>query len=299
MAYTSEYPYCKFPFDEWNPVQERCLPHFAEESNLVVAASTASGKTAIAEAVFGHSLFNGGRCIYLSPLRAINNEKLRRWRHHPTLGEANPVLVDGKSRPSDPDSIRSSMLVISTIESFWLALRSKEEWTSCLSVVVLDEAHILGDMERGAVAEATLMMLRDGSPRCRIVLLSGTMGNPRELAIWLNRLNGLPSHYVSSRWRPGNLSIRVIAESGLDRQFSRAIEALKDNPSGKTLVFVHSMKVGKLLVSRLEKAGLTCAFYHAGLANLQKFRMLASFKSELGGLDVLVATSSLGAGIDL
>ena len=53
---TCEYPYCRFEFPEWNPVQEKCLELFTQDCNMVVGASVASGKTAIAEAVMGYEL---------------------------------------------------------------------------------------------------------------------------------------------------------------------------------------------------------------------------------------------------
>jgi replicative superfamily II helicase len=42
------YPYCEFDFIDWNPVQKKCYPYFTQDCNLVVSASTASGKTIIA-----------------------------------------------------------------------------------------------------------------------------------------------------------------------------------------------------------------------------------------------------------
>src|SRR5207253_9273170 len=53
--------------------------------------------------------------------------------------------------------------------------------------VVMDEFHNFNDAERGVVWELSLVLL----PRhIRVMLLSATVGNPGEFAIWLQREHG-------------------------------------------------------------------------------------------------------------
>ena len=71
------YPYCAFDFTNWNPVQEKCYSYFTQDCNLVVSASVASGKTVIAEAIFGYELAqnSNSKIAYVCPLKALGNEK--------------------------------------------------------------------------------------------------------------------------------------------------------------------------------------------------------------------------------
>ena len=78
---TSEYKYCKFNFENFNPVQEMCYPFFELDCNLVLSATTSAGKTAIAEAIFGYELATkqDQKVIYVCPLKSIAEEKKFDW----------------------------------------------------------------------------------------------------------------------------------------------------------------------------------------------------------------------------
>ncbi len=54
-------------------------------------------------------------------------------------------------------------------------------------LVVLDEAHYLGDSERGVVWEEVIIYL---PPRVRLLLLSATVENAEQLARWLEFVRG-------------------------------------------------------------------------------------------------------------
>ena len=67
----------------------------------------------------------------------------------------------------------------------------------------------------------------------------------------------------------------------------------------KMLVFVHSKTVGENLCKFLKEYNVSCAFYHAGVQQRLRERMIADFRNEYSDLNVLVCTSSLGMGVTL
>ena len=96
---TIDFPYCWFDFEEWNPMQEKCVPFFTQDKNLVVSATVAAGKTAIAEAIISYELSKSdSKAIYVSPLKALSIEKYEGWRKHETFQSYHTLMVDGDHR---------------------------------------------------------------------------------------------------------------------------------------------------------------------------------------------------------
>ncbi len=301
-CYPFNYPYCDFDFSEWNPVQAKCLPFFDEDCNLVVSASTASGKTVIAEAIMGYELSRSERAkaVYVSPLKAIGVEKHGKWSSHSTF-EKYPQCVLSSDSNAKVSEIENARLIVSTVESMDLKCRAKEHWIGDVKVLVFDEAHLIGDESRGAAGEAMVMELSSLNPDCRIICLSGTMSNYLEVARWLKACNGKTTRFVNSNWRPSELVKKVECYDDASDELAKIRKkAKKMHDDGlKMLVFVHSKQKGEAICHNLREYGIPCAFYNAGARTNDKVNMLIDFKSKYSGLDVLVCTSALGMGVDI
>lgn len=297
-----EYPYCDFEFDEWNPVQLKCVPFFTEDCNLVVSASTASGKTVIAEAIMGYELSKSdlSKVVYVSPLKAIGNEKHDDWRRHPTFGEYPMVIVSSDNEVKQGD-FENSRLIVSTVESMNLRCRCRDRWIKDIAVLVFDEAHLLMDETRGSGSESLIMNMTMLNPKCRIVCLSGTMSNYIEIARWLKACNQKTTRYVNSDWRPTELVKSVEIAEDFEQQGKFLVNEARKivKAEQKMLVFVHSKAVGERLCRLLKDYNVPCAFYHAGLHQQMRGKMMADFRDDYSGLNVLVCTSSLGMGVTL
>lgn len=297
-----EYPYCDFDFDEWNPVQLKCVPFFTEDCNLVVSASTASGKTVIAEAIMGYELarIQTSKVVYVSPLKAIGNEKHSDWRKHPTFREYPIVIVSSENDVKQGD-FENSRLIVSTVESMNLRCRARDRWIKDISVLVFDEAHLLMDKSRGSGSESLIMNVTMLNPKCRIVCLSGTMSNYIEIARWLKACNQKTTRYVNSDWRPTELVKSVEMAEDFDEQKEFILQEARRivDEDKKMLVFVHSKVVGENLCKFLRDYSVSCAFYHSGVMPKDRETMIADFRNEYSGLHVLVCTSSLGMGCNM
>lgn len=299
MIRSSEYKYCVFGFDYFNPVQESCYEYFEQDCNLVVSSEMASGKTAIAEAIIGYELTKPiGRACYVSPLKALTNEKLNQWVRHETFSRHGVLEVSGDNFATQAE-IDNNRLIVTTIEALDVRCRRKEQWLRSLSLLVFDEAHLFNHIRRGADAEALLMELTRFNPSCRIVCLSGTLKNVKQIAQWLKILNGKKTFFVNSTWRPTKLKKSVEIVSGLNEQMDKVLNLANEFVYDKILVFVHSKVVGENLTKYLKKNNVIVDFFHSDLDVRRKEKIAKAFKDEFSGLNLIISTSSLGAGVDL
>lgn len=153
-----------------------------KHSDCLVTAPTGSGKTWIAEQAIASVLKQGGRCWYASPLKALTNSK---WVEFSTyFNDANVGILTGDTKENT-----NAPIIVGTTEILRNQLYDmmhRGENFPC-DLVVIDEAHYLGDADRGVVWEEVMIYLPS---RIHLLLLSATIGNSDELAGWLSRLRG-------------------------------------------------------------------------------------------------------------
>ena len=165
-----------------------------EKSDVLVTASTGSGKTWIAQIAMEKLLANDKRCWYASPLKALSNSMYTEFCHQ--FGETNVGILTGdrKEKPQAP-------IIVGTTEILRNQLYDAMYRGENLGVelVVLDEAHYLGDADRGVVWEEVMIYL---PPQVRLLLLSATVSNASHIAGWLERLREVPCQIVTAHDRP-------------------------------------------------------------------------------------------------
>ena len=300
MLKTSNYPYYKFDFEHFNVVQEACYSFFTEDCNMVISSAMASGKTAIAEAIMGFEFTKpSSKICYVSPLKALSNEKFDDWNKCETLKSISKVLLSGDTSATT-QMIESSSLILSTVEALDVKVRKKSEWIKRLRCLIFDEAHLLGHSKRGADAEALLMGLTKMNQNCRIIILSGTLKNAKQLAQWLKKLNGKATKFVESQWTPIKINKHSVEYSSVNDLSSNIRDIVdKGFMDKKTLVFVHSKKLGVILTKYFLDNGYQAAFYHSDLDYKKRQLIAERFRDDFSGLNILVSTSALGMGMNL
>jgi len=164
------------------------------KSDCFVIAPTGAGKTFIAEEAISRVLANGGRCWYTSPLKALTNAKWVEFRNR--FGDANVGILTGDIKENT-----QAPLVTGTTEILRNCLYDAmtEGGNIDFDLVVIDEAHYLGDGGRGVVWEETLMYL---PCRINILLLSATIGNGEQIVAWLKALRGKECALIIDATRP-------------------------------------------------------------------------------------------------
>lgn len=169
--------------------------------DVLVEAPTGSGKTWIAEQAIREGLPAGRTAWYTTPLKALSNQKYRRFCD--LYGQDRVGLLTGERRirPEAPVVVATTEVLRNTLY----------EQGAAPDLVVLDEAHYLSDPERGTAWEEVIL---HAPARTRLLLLSATLPNARELAEWMAEVRGARPAVVTERVRPVPLEFLAADASG-------------------------------------------------------------------------------------
>lgn len=296
---TSEYDWYRPDFYEYNVAQQAVIPFCDQEFNLVVSFPTAVGKSVIAECCFGYHLAHGQKVAYVAPYRSLCSEKFDKWRDDFQLNVSKVAIRTGDRTSSDA-KMKVAGLTVMTSESFDGRTRvgKWESWIKSLSCVVFDEAHMIGDPQRGAAVECAMMRLTDMNPDCRLVLLSATMDNAVEVARWVRSLSGKKTKCFKSDWRPNEVEVEQYYENGWDDIVETVVERMQVG-LGKKIVFVHSKRIGKTILKKARQKGIKAYFHNASASKGVRRKIESMFDDPNSGLDVIISTSTLGAGVNI
>ncbi len=165
-----------------------------KKSDCLVTAPTGAGKTWIAEQVANDIIRKNGKVWYATPLKALTNSIHSQFSK--IFGKETVGILTGDIK-ENPDAA----IVIGTTEilrnQLYDAMYTGENLTSDL--IILDEAHFLGDEQRGVVWEEVIIYL---PVRIPLLLLSATIGNPLSIAEWLESIRGKKCHVIKAYDRP-------------------------------------------------------------------------------------------------
>ncbi len=315
---------------ELYPPQAACVEAglFAGK-NLLIAIPTASGKTLVAEMAMHHQVGRGGKCLYIVPLRALASEKFEEFS-----GKGLRVGIATGDFDRRDEYLGRNDIIVATSEKVDSLLRNRTPWLAEVTLLVLDEVHLIDDPSRGATLEMVIAKLRHKNPAIQIIALSATIGNPGDLAGWLG------AELVESDWRPVDLREGVFFWNGIrfadrDREVERRskyedLDLVLDTVAegGQCLVFVSSRKNAEAFAKRaasglklknpilagyadklrssastdMGKTLAACvaqgaAFHHAGLAREERQIVEAGFRE--GQIRVIASTPTLAAGLNL
>ncbi len=236
--------------DLYPPQAEAVQKGLLQGKNLLMSVPTAAGKTLIAELCMIRSiLLQGGRCLYIVPLKALASEKYNDFKNkYSSLGIEVGLAVGDADTPL-PHLNRQKILV-ATAEKVDSLLRSRASGLiNSLSVVVLDEIHFINDGSRGPTLEILTARVKQLNPGIQILALSATISNAAEIAGWLK------AELVLSRWRPiplkegvyfnekirfHNYGTRLVCEDPSDDLSKLTLETLR--AKGQVLIFVNSRR---------------------------------------------------------
>jgi replicative superfamily II helicase len=299
---TIAFSYYQPSFAEYNVAQSAAIPYLDKDMNLVISFATAAGKTVLAECCFAYHLKTNenSKVAYVCPFKSLASEKYQAWQNEPQLSKYGLVMGTSDTDTEVAEYYAARLAVVTT-ESFDSKTRSASyrEWIGSLSCVCFDEAHLLGDKGRGSALEASIMRIARENPRARLVLLSATMSNAIEIAKWVKSLNGKDTKCITSAWRPVKVEKEYHIVSDSEEKVEKAIELAAKNKDMKTIVFVHSKITGAIILKRLRACGVRCVFHNASLSLSRRKKIEERFSDRMSGLNVLISTSTLGAGVNL
>ena len=298
--------------------------------SMLLAMPTASGKTLLAELAMLRAALSGRRSLYIVPLRALASEKYDSFQKFRELGVA--VGISTGDLDKKDERLGRNQIIIATSEKADSLMRNGASWVRDLSVLVVDEIHLLNDPGRGPTLEMTITKLRHCNPELQIIGLSATVANAGEMASWLE------ADLVCSDWRPIQLREGIICNErlvfsdgeaplagGKDESAALVRDTLAQ--SAQILIFENSRKNAEAAASRLSALLVpdeatkelssrilasgesetavrlaACishgvAFHHAGLLPEQRRLVEQGFRESR--IKVIASTPTLAAGLNL
>ncbi|MEM4398096.1 MAG: DEAD/DEAH box helicase [Candidatus Woesearchaeota archaeon] len=177
------------------PSQEKAVKSgLLERKNLLVCTPTASGKTLIAEIAMLQGIYNRiGKAVYIVPLKALATEKYNEFKEKYKNIKIGLSIGDVDSADNFLDSYD---LIVTVSEKLDSLIRHKANFINKLATIIIDEIHLLNDPTRGPTLEVVITILKNLLTNAQFIGLSATIGNPKELADWLN------ANLVIDDWRP-------------------------------------------------------------------------------------------------
>lgn len=203
------------------PLQEKVVERLdvLNGRSAIIQAPTASGKTLVAEWCAYRRVMTGKQAWYLVPTRALAMEKFRELEEAFQGTGVEIGLSTGEWKFHDRAILSGDCnIVVSVVEKASRLLFHARLDPNSIGLIVVDEAHLIGDPQRGGELDFLLTWWK-ALPRNRpqLILLSAVLGNIDELSNWL----GIEKFNFNKRMSPlreGTLNLT----SGIFRWQERA-----------------------------------------------------------------------------
>ncbi len=299
--------------------QRKAIPAILSGEHVLLVAPTGIGKTEAAMLPVLHRLAgskrSGIRCVYVTPLRALNRDLLRRLKE---FGEALGLAVavrHGDTSQSERAAQSKSPpdVLITTPETLQIMFTGRilRQHLKQVRHVIVDEIHELAEDERGAQLAIALERLAASAGEFQRIGLSATVGSIDEVSSFLAGVGRNVTVQRVSAAKDMRISVESPPEIDADRKLAdklqtdlkhlacmkRCKELVTEHRS--TLFFVNTRDYAEALGVRyhLWDDSFQVGVHHGSLSKEIRVQMEEDFKSEK--LKALICTSSLELGIDV
>jgi ATP-dependent Lhr-like helicase len=303
--------------NEPTETQERAIPAILSGDDVLVIAPTGTGKTESAMLPALHGVLKdrsgeGFKVLYITPLRALNRDMLKRLaRWSKELGISIEVRHGDTSRHERRrQALRPPDVLITTpetLQAIFMGPRMRSHLRT-VRYVIVDEVHELASSKRGTQLSVALERLAKYADFQRIGL-SATVGSPDEVARFLGG-TGSKVRIVEVSIEKAldfraaipkvtdedkRLAKKLFTDPDIAAQIREMIALIHKNRS--TLMFVNTRQSAEAIGARFKRLGEGIAVHHGSLSKEARIEAEDSFKE--GRVPALVCTSSMELGIDI
>lgn len=208
-------------------LQEQGLLDPASDA-IVIEMPTSGGKTLLAQFKMLQALnqfeADSGWVAYIAPTRALISQITRRLRR-----DFSPldIKVEQLTGAVEIDSIEEDLLsgnaeqkafdiLVATPEKFQLVIRNKKV-SRPLALVVMDEAHNIGDEIRGLRIELLLATIKRECKSTNFLLLMPYVENAARLTRWLSPDAGRTISIGTTSWKPNE---RIVGMYHVEKDYT-------------------------------------------------------------------------------
>ena len=311
-------------FLEASPIQELAIPAILNGEHVLLIAPTGTGKTLAATLPVLDKFLetraertqHGISILYVTPLRALNRDLLRRLEE---MGKDLDIKIQVRHGDT-PVSARASQarsppdMMITTPETLQAILVGKRMSEHLKSVrwVIVDEVHELATDERGVQLAVALERLLDlTGVEFQRIGLSATIGEPDRIGQFLVGATRKVSVLRSDEVRGLQIRVSSVQPSQEDQKEAeqlglpastvararRILNLIETHKS--TLVFTNTREHAEALAAQLTALGAVgrVKVHHGSLS--REIREEAEKDFQEGRVRALICTSSLELGIDI
>jgi ATP-dependent Lhr-like helicase len=304
--------------------QTRAFPPILAGKNVLLIAPTGTGKTeAVLLPVFSRLIEKkaqgeepkGIQVIYITPLRALNRDMLKRLTF---WSQRIDISVDVRHGDTEMKIRRKQarqppQMLVTTPETLQAILPGSQMRRHLASIeyVIVDEVHDLAESKRGVQLTLALERLFEAAKReFQRIGLSATVGNPEQVGKFLagtHREVTVVQAVLAKNYRykvehptPTEKDFELAGKLETSPEAAARIRTLTDliDTHKSTLIFVNSRTIAEMLghkMSMLNRPDI--AVHHGSLSKEERISIEDSFKA--GTLKAIIATSTLELGIDI
>ncbi len=292
---------------DFRPVQELTIEAVFADKNVVVLAPTAGGKT---EAAFFPVLdllhldsVEGVGCIYVSPLRALLNNQEGRIQQLAGLVGLDAFKWHGDVGASPRNRFLKSLasVLMTTPESLEVLLMSgqgeKYRLFDNVRFIVIDEIHAFAADDRGAHLMALIERIqRTSNTDIQRIGLSATVGNPEDLAVWMQGTSEREWTVVDPPQIPRKRTVKIHYAEGESEE--TAASAVPVAYGRKSIFFTQGRAETERVRQAFARQGVEVFVHHSSVS--KSFREEAErIFMETERAATIVSTSTLELGIDV
>ncbi len=299
--------------------QKDAIPRIARGDNILLVAPTGIGKTEAAMLPILNAIYNskgkkGIRCIYVTPLRALNRDMLKRMEDYGKALDISVGVRHGDTPPAERNrqSLHPPDVLITTPETLQVLFTGKRLVQHLKNVewFVVDEIHELATTERGAQMSVAMERLANLAGEYQRIGLSATVGNVNEVARFLSGIKRKVTICQHDTHRDYEINVECPApcedpvlidklqcEPNILAVMVRCREMIENGRS--TLFFVNTRETAEWMAARYHvwDKNISIDVHHGSLSKENRMDMEDRFKR--GEIKALVCTSSLELGIDV
>ncbi len=309
-------------FSEPTLPQVMAFPPILEGKNVLLIAPTGTGKTeAVLLPVFSKLAeqkqveHKGIQAIYITPLRALNRDMLKRLTF---WSQSLDISIDVRHGDTEmktrrKQALKPPQLLVTTPETLQAILPGTQmrKHLANVQVVIIDEVHNLAESKRGTQLSIALERLFEITQQeFQRIGLSATIGNPERVAQFIagttrqitvvHAVLTKSYRYQVENPQPTEVDYELAGKLETSPEAAARVRRLNEliDQHKSTLIFVNSRTLAEMLGHKFGQLNrLDVAVHHGSLSKEERINIEESFKE--GQLKAIICTSTLELGIDI
>jgi ATP-dependent DNA helicase RecQ len=282
-----------FGYDAFRPYQYEAIEEVMNGNDVILVMPTGGGKSICFQLP---ALMMKKTVVVLSPLISLMKDQVDSLRANGFEAAALNSSLTAVQERDIMDTCaegRMNLLYISPerLLNSWTLMSNLN-----IGLFAIDEAHCISSWGHDFRPEYTkLSAIREHFPGVPIMALTATADKitRKDIGQQLNMKE--PATFIASFDRP-NLSITVRSGMQAREKYREIIHFIGSRRGQSGIIYCLSRKLTESMADVLEDAGISTAFYHAGMDNLSRQKVQDDFINDR--IQVICATIAFGLGIN-